>query len=244
MALTGTDRGAGFHATAATQVTPKPTSNYTPGTLAVLLIAYDNAGSAGADPYVSVSDPAGNIWTSRQNALTDPGAASAGIAMRAFTAYIWQLTTADGPQINFGGATPAAKAWAFHEIAGAAGSTAEYVTGGVANVAATANPTITTGTINIGDFTVAGMGSESTDAITPDSDTSNGSWTTHMTASAGLTTQSNIQITSQRKLQATANSTQTFNQTIVANDYCSIWVQVREVAIPTLVTVRARQGTT
>jgi hypothetical protein len=53
--------------------------------MAVLCLAYDNSGASGADPYNSISDSLGNTWTSRQAALYDPGAASAGVALRIFT---------------------------------------------------------------------------------------------------------------------------------------------------------------
>src|SRR5262245_5932969 len=114
MALTGTDRGTGTHNTAATSFTVTPASNLTAGALAVLCIAADNAHSSGTNFTTwSVTDTKGNTWTLRQDALNDPGAASAGIEGGIFTTAQngGALTTGDTITVSFGSDTPTAKTW-------------------------------------------------------------------------------------------------------------------------------------
>src|SRR5262245_65793303 len=118
MALTGTSRGQGSHNTSATSFTLSPASNLGVGTLAVLVVAYDNSGTNGADPFSSVTDSLGNTWVSRQQALHDPGAANAGCTLAIVTTAqtVAVLSTTDTITVTFTSNTTA-KAWALHEVA-------------------------------------------------------------------------------------------------------------------------------
>ena len=80
MALTVTSRGTGTHNTGATTLVPGGRSaTLAVGSLGVLCLALDNAGSAGAVTCApsSWTDAKGNVWTRRQSFLYDNGAASA-----------------------------------------------------------------------------------------------------------------------------------------------------------------------
>src|ERR1051326_8772503 len=112
MALSGTDRGQNSTNTAGqTSLALSPASNFNAGKMAVLCVAYDNAGSGGSDPFSSISDTKGNTWTPRQNVLNDPGAASAGQCLRIFTTMqdVGTLTTGDTITVSFGSTTVAAR---------------------------------------------------------------------------------------------------------------------------------------
>jgi hypothetical protein len=189
MALTVTDRGVGARNTGGeTTYAISPSGNFAAG-LAVLFVAYDNSGTNGADPYVSIADSLGNTWTSVKNGLQDPGAASAGCTLRAFTTAqnIGTLTTGTTITVTFG-ATTVARAYALYEVNGA--STPIYIGGVVLNVASTSYgffaPTVDA---LAGEVLLAATALESDGAITADSDSTSGSWSTAQTAAAasGLT---------------------------------------------------------
>lgn len=228
MALTGTNRGTGGNTTAATSIAITPASNFSSGSMAILAIAYDNSGGGGADPYSSITDSVGNTWTSRQNALNDPGAASAGSTLRIFTSNMsTALTTANTITVNFGSSTTA-KSWTLTEIAAAANFIPEYATGNVATGSNT-TPTITSTSITSGNVILGAMANEGNATITADSDTTNGSWSTQQTINNGTGT-SGMQVASQYKI-TTGTGTQTYNLTLSATGDWSIgWIEIREVA--------------
>src|SRR3990167_5118653 len=132
MALTVTNRGSGANKTAGTRYTFSPASTFAAGSLAVLVIACDNAGTDGADPITGVTDDGGNTWTQRQAALNDPGGASAGAVCRIYTAPVVSLTTSVVITVAFGAVSVTAKAYTLTQI----GPAATYVTGGVDNATA------------------------------------------------------------------------------------------------------------
>lgn len=227
MALTAANRGSGGNATAATSITITPGSNFTAGALAVLAISYDNSGTQGADPFTTITDSVGNTWTSRVNSLNDPGAASAGAAMRIFTSTISTLTTANTITVNFGASTTA-KAWTLTEVASnVSGGVASYLTGAQATGSGTTQ-TITTSSIAINNFVLGALGQEGNGTRTGDADTTNGTWSTAQATGFGTTT-GGMEIISQYKI-VTAAGTQTFNPTATPlGDWCIGWISVTEV---------------
>lgn len=234
MALTGTDRGTGTHNTAATSFTAVPASNFADG-MAVMCIAADNAASSGVQFGTwTVTDTKGNTWTLRQNALVDPGAASAGQAGAIFTTPQngGLLTTGDTITVSFGSDTPTAKTWTLMEVTAGAGNTVGYVTGGVGTGGTgTTSPTITTGTIPVGDMAIAALFLEAgtTEVVTGDADTTNGSWSTKQTAQIGTTTSGSV-CSTQRKVQTTTGSAQTYNPTLsILGDLCLAWIELTEI---------------
>jgi hypothetical protein len=235
MALTGTDRGTGTHNTSASSFGLNPGSNFTAGALAVLCLAADNSSSGGSTNNInSVTDSLGNLWRARQRPIFDNGTASAGVQGAIYTTdqSAGTLQTGTTITVNFGAAT-VAKTWTLMEVTAAAGSQAIPLTGANATgQAASSAPTVTTGTIAVGDMVIATVAMEAgtTQTLTSDADTTNGSWSTAQYAEIGSTT-SGSAIGSQRKVQTTTASTQTFNPTLgLTCDLICSWISVREIA--------------
>lgn len=233
MALTVTSRGTGTHNTGATTLVPGGrTATLAVGSMGVLCMALDNAGSAGASLIApnSWTDAKGNVWTLRQNAFYDNGAASAGIEMAIYTAPITValLTTDLGTMTWKGGASPVAKAWTWYEAIPSGANRVAYSTGGTIAGATAANAAVTTASVPIGDAVIAGYFAEGVSAVTGDSDTTNGSWTAQQTATIGATT-SGVRIATQQKVQTTAESTQTYNATVASQDRIAGYILLHEV---------------
>lgn len=236
MALTGTDRGSGATTTGTTSFTLSPASNCAAGSMAVLCVAADNAGSSGlAMTTFSVSDTLGNTWTRRTSPLYDPGSASAGVEGGIFTTPQngGALTTGTTITVSFGSTSVGAKAWTLIEVSSTKGG-AVYLTGANNAGAAytTGTCTVTTSSITSGDMVIAGVFAENTsssaDPWVGDADTSNGSWSTMqhngVTAStSGMSTGSQYKVT-------TGTATQIFNPTASAGapDCILSWISVRE----------------
>lgn len=232
MALTGTDRGTGTHQTSASSFTLNPGSNFTAGALAVLCIAADNSSTGGSTNNISsVTDSLGNLWRARQLPIFDNGSASAGVQGGIFTTdqSAGTLQTGTTVTVSFGAAT-VAKTWTLMEVTAAAGSQALVLTG--ANAAGSSVPTVTTGKIEVGDMVIAMVAMEAgtTQTLTSDADTTNGTWSAAQYNAIGSTT-SGSAIGSQRKVQTTTASTQTFNPTLgLPCDLICSWISVREIA--------------
>lgn len=230
MSLTATNRGTGNHNTGATSVACSPTSNFTAGKMAVLFIAYDNAGSGGADPFSSIIDSVGNTWTSRQAILFDPGAASAGIAGRIFTCPqdIGQITTGTTVTVSFGAVSVVAKAWTFIEVNASVGI-ATFRTGGTGTGGNQASPNVVTASVTSGECAICGVVSETNNALTGDSDTTNGSWSTAQTTSAGSGA-TGVSIITQQKV-VTGTGTQSYTATHTAADCIAAYIIVQEITV-------------
>lgn len=227
MALSAANRGSGGNNTAATSLTITPASNFTAGSFGILAVAYDNAGSQGADPFITISDTPVNTWTTRITSLNDPGAASAGSTLRIFTAPISTLTTANTITVSFGATSVTAKAWTLVEVSSnVIGAVISYVTGAQATGSGTTQ-TITTSSITINNLVFGVLGQEGNGTRTGDSDTTNGTWSTAQSAGFGTTTGGHETI-SQYKI-VTATGAQTYNPTATAlGDWCIGWISVTE----------------
>lgn len=235
MALTGTDRGTGTHKTSASSFTLNPGSNFTAGALAVLCIAADNSSTGGSTNNISsVTDSLGNLWRARQLPIFDNGSASAGVQGGIFTTdqSAGTLQTGTTVTVSFGAAT-VAKTWTLMEVTAAAGSQALVLTGANATgQAGSSAPTVTTGTIEVGDMVIAMVAMEAgtTQTLTSDADTTNGTWSAAQYNETGSSS-SGSAIGSQRKVQTTTASTQTFNPTLgLPCDLICSWISVREIA--------------
>ncbi len=232
MALTGTDRGINEDINSGNTGVYSPDATIEVGSLAVFVLAYDNNGASGADPYTGISDTAGNTWTSRMNALYDPGAAAAGVTLRIFTCLVsTPITTFINVTVTFNAAV-VAKVGAWHEVTGSVG-VPTYSTGAAGVGAATATPTITTTSLTSGSMVIGAGSSESLNTWVGDADTTNGTWSTQMAAFGGTgTAVSSIALTTQRKV-VTATATQTYNPTLTAADRILGWISITEVAAST-----------
>lgn len=231
MTLTATDRGTGTHNTGATTLVPGGRSaTLAVGSLGVFCISLDNEGSGGNTVIApsTWTDAKNNVWTRRQNALYDNGAASAGIEMAIYTAPITValLTTDLGTITWAGGVSPVAKAWTWYEITGSVG-TPVYSTGGTIAGATAANAQVITASVLVGDAVIAGYFSENVAAVTGDSDSTNGSWAAQQTATVGTTT-SGVRIATQPKVQTTTASTQSYDVTVNSQDRIAGYIMVHE----------------
>jgi len=227
MAITVVGRGAstnpGF---AGEDITMVPSSNCT-GKMGVFCIAYDNAGTNGADPYVSISDSNSNTWTARVNVLRDPGSISDGIVVRIFTTAFngGLLTTSDQITVDVNN-TMGAFATSLYDVNG---DSLSYVTGATTSGASTSG-TITSSSIPDTDLIIGVTGIEQDDAITADSDTTNGSWANTQTAAdtfTGINTNA-ISISTQTKI-VNADGAQTYNTSWATScDYGLAWIQIHD----------------
>jgi hypothetical protein len=207
----------------------------------VLTIAYDNSGTSGADPYSSIAaDTKGNIWTPRQSALYDPGAASAGVALRFFTCSISHFNLGDTVAITLSNA--AAMAYTFSQVvSNVEFGRVAYLTGAAGTGANSGTPTVTTSSITSGDMVIGAGGAESANTWAGDADSTNGTWSTHQSNANGSGA-TGMSVTSQRKV-VTATATQTYNPTLTSADQILAWISLDEVltAMPALNMALLRQ---
>jgi hypothetical protein len=234
MALTGTNRGTGGNNTAATSIAIVPPQNFTANTLAVLALAYDNSGTQGADPYTSITDNAGNTWTSRANGLNDPGAASAGSTIRIFTSFVTNLQTTNTITVSFNSSTTA-KSWTLTEFSSnTSGFLASYLSslGATTGTSTSVFSQITSQSVN--NILFAAFANEGNATVTGDSSTVNGTWSTLQTINNGTGT-SGMQTGSQYKL-LTATGNIGWNVTLSASgDWTCTGITINEVSAYTSV---------
>lgn len=229
MALVGNNRGTGGNTTAATSIAIVPPQNFSANTLAVLALAYDNSGTQGADPYTSITDNAGNTWTSRNSTLNDPGAASAGSTLRIFTSSVTALNTTNTITVTFNASTTA-KSWTLTEFSSnVTDFIADFFSAPTGASGSTTTPFSNTTSVTSGDAFFAAMANEGNATITADSDTVNGSWSTQQTINNGTGT-SGMQVASQFKI-VNATGNQSYNLTLsAAGDWSVSTIIIREVA--------------
>ena len=234
MARSVTNRGtAASNASSSTTYAFSPSGNYAAGSLAVLCVSADNSGAGGAANNISsVTDSLGNPWTLVQLPIFDNGSVNAGIqgCIAVTNMRVGLLTTGTTITVTFADATTA-KSYTLHEIVPTAGSVAAYLQGGVAaGQSGTTAPTMTTGSITVGNVLVAlcAMEAGTTETFTDDADATNGSWAASQYSEVGSTTGGNC-IGVQTKIQTTTASTQTFNPTLgAAADTVGAWAEFAE----------------
>jgi hypothetical protein len=215
MALVGSNIGTGGNNTAATTIAIVPNSNFTSGSLAVLALAYDNSGGGGSDPYSSITDNAGNTWTSRLNNLNDPGAASAGSTLRIFTSRINTLTTSNTITVTFGSSTTA-KSWTLTQFTSdITNSFADFSSIGNTFTGSSTTPTTTQILVTSGQAVFGAMANEGNATVTADSDVSFGTWSTQQTIANGTGT-SGMQVASQFKIVNSSGLMDPYNLTLSA----------------------------
>lgn len=228
-AMSATSRGTGGNNTGATSVTVTPSSNLAAGSMGVIVVAADNAGSGGnaANCNSSMTDSVGNTWDRRLDVWFDNGAASAGIELCMYTALLTTaFTTANNVAVGFGNSVTA-KSWTLTEVVPTAGMVPQFVTGAGGTGATSGTPTVTTGTITNGNVVIGGGAAEATLAWTGDADSTNGSWTNEQEIGNGTST-SGAAVTSQSKV-VTATATQTYNPTLTSADQIIGWIEIAEI---------------
>lgn len=226
-------RGTGGNTTGATTLTITPASNLAAGSLGVIVLAVDNAGSGGGTTIcaASMSDSVSNSWTLRLDVLYDPAGVSAGAELCIYTGHLTTaFTTANNVVVSFGAISPAAKSWTLTEVVPTAGMQMSFTTGAGGTGANSATPTVTTSSITSGNTVIGGGSAEATLAWTGDADTTNGSWVNEQEIGNGSGT-SGIAVTSQAKV-VTGTATQSYDPTLTAADQIIGWIQLAEVPIP------------
>lgn len=182
------------------------------GDLLVLFCAADNAGTAGVtSTSTSITDAAGNTWTSQTPTHQSPGnTANDGTDLSIWTSLITATLTAATITINFSPNTTS-KAAAIQQAVPAAGCA--MVVGTVGPGVTGSGNSRTSGLVSValGTTMIGACAIEAGPAagLTTDSDATNGSWSTALTVVAdtgtGLTSQT---LTVQRKtVSATGNQT-------------------------------------
>ena len=197
--------------------------------LIVVCVAADNNGTNGAASISSVTDSKGHTYTQRQIQNQDPSTAASGATVAIYTAVATTgLTNGDTITVNFSPNTTA-KAMYVWRVSAASTEFVKYVTAGGA-VGATANPTVTTVSITSGNAMIGALASESNVTPTADTDTTGGSWAGHTNATANTgTAATSMNVHTGYKI-TTATGTQTWNQTLVANDWANAYIVLNPAA--------------
>lgn len=156
------------------------------GDFLVLAVAADNNGTAGASSTsASITDPAGNTWTRRSETnRTAAGVAADGITLSIWTCPVTVALSSATITVNFSPNTTA-KAALIKKIAPAAGETIVYRSAG--SGASGSDTSFSTGTVAgvpLGDTILGFCGLQARVNPTPDSDTTNGSWSSNFIAIA------------------------------------------------------------
>lgn len=213
-----------------TSLLPTVTTSFAVGDILVALVAWDNSGGGGADPVsgtlsISAATGAFGASVSAQSGLNDPGAASAGLAVRCVA---WPVTTAipsgTGLTISWTGSAVTRTCALMKVSSSLAGGGVSYRTNSGAtgtNSVNVANATaFVTPSVNSGEGVLCWTAEENGVAITGDTDTTNGTWsavygTFQGTGVAGMATYFQSKV-------VTATGTQTFNPT--GNATLSDWI--------------------
>lgn len=228
MALAGVNRGTGT-TTSSTSFSISPSANISTGSVAILAISMDNSATGGDDPssYFGVTDSLGNSWRRVRNSMIGGVGVSGGVSLSVYHCIVTTpIRTTDTISCTIG--TAATMAYTLTEITAASGNIPQLVQDRVGSGTSTTPSLATSYNVQVGELTFGAVGIEyGSPSITPDSDTTNGSWSTHQTATTGTTT-SGQAISTQYKVQTTAASTQTFNQTITSTDWANVVLVYRE----------------
>ena len=180
----------------------------------ILACAADNSGASGvSSTSASITDAAGNTWTSRSQVNYTPGgAADDGTTLRIWTCAVTSALSSATVTINFSPNT-ASKAAILKKIVPAAGETIEFVgvdaTGTTVTGTALDAPTVSVAQGQ----TIFGFGTlESNGPGTADSDTTNGSWSSDYNSSASTGTAATSQAIGGQHKTVTATGNQTYGR--------------------------------
>jgi hypothetical protein len=194
------------------------------GSMGVLCVAADNNGAGGSAAVLptSITDSKSNTWTLQKTAIYDPGAAAAGVEIGIYTSTLTtSLVVGDTLTMTYQAAVSVTgKCWSLWEFSNATG----YSTGGVGAGSTTASPSITTSSITAPNYVIAMAGAEGDNTWVPDSDTTNGTWSTMLTNGSG-TGLAGMTIISQYKTVSTSG-TQTYNPTLTSADVIDGWIEL------------------
>lgn len=235
MALVVTSRGVGSTNTGGqSTLVVTPTSNLAAGSVAVLIAAFDNSGSAGANPFGgTISDSKGNLWAQWATGLNNPGInAGVGFTICVAVLDVSALTTSDTITLTFN-ATTVARAWSLYEITAGSGLYAAVLDQAAASQTS-ATPSITSSSVTNGGAIIGAVGREANGTRTADGDATSGTWTNAQQSGVGVTT-AGMEIISESKV-VSASAAQTYNPTFggASADGVNGWISFVESARPAL----------
>jgi|SRR6185295_10744850 len=205
----------------------------TSGSIGVLCLSTDNAGTSGNTTThpSSITDSQSNTWTRRLNGFCDPGAANAGVELSVYTSVLTtNLDATDTLTATWVGTNVASKTWVVLEIAPAGAGVMSYVTGSFGNNSGgspSTTPQVTTGSITSGDYVIGVTGSEVEDSLTGDSDSTNGTWRPQSMAGRGSGSTAMSCYAQIKKVTATA--TQSYDATFASSvDWATAWIEIND----------------
>ena len=228
MALTVYDRGGSGYANV-NITTIHPGVNFSAaGTLAVVVIGYENSEIDGSDSFSSISDNLGNTYTPIFNVLQTPGSAYLdGCVLRMFYTYQDGGALTTSTNVTFSLGTNARGCVAWYEITG--GGSVQISNSGSSGGSST-GPQITSSSVTSGDVVIGAVCVEYGATYTNDTDSTRGTFVAHTQYTNGTTT-SGITLASSSKV-TTRTGTQTYNISVggSARDYTIGWIQIIEIA--------------
>lgn len=209
------DLGNNVATTSGTTVVITTTNPIAVGDLVVVRVAADNLNAT--TPTFTCADSGSNSYTThRQGAVN--ATAAAGVAGAIMCSLATNAVAAGGTiTVTCSGAVAARAAYATSFI-GVTNTTRSTPVG--SSGASTAATSGASGTVNAGDLCLGFSAVESRGAVTGDSDTTNGSWSTVTTIvnNATGTDATRVEISGQYKI-ATASGAQTLDHTVTSTDW-------------------------
>jgi hypothetical protein len=201
-------------------------ADITTGNYLIARIAANNSGTNGAAPTLTISDAAGNTWTVLGPATQDPGAANEGVSVWIAWAKVVNAYS-DGSDItlSWNGTATTAKSAVVEEWTDLDDTDPIAVTAVTATGASTAPSVGITPTAS-GQIVMVAVGVEGpgSDAYTPDSDSTDGTWANLQWRTTNQSTATdNITINGAAKL-VTGTTAQTWTGTITSRDWAAVAV--------------------
>lgn len=219
MALTATAAGSGAATGAAATLAFDCGATFAVGDTIVVVVSCDNAGTSGAASIAGVTDAVGNVYIRRASRNNDTGNASNGNTLEVYVALCEvALGSTDDITVSFSPNT-AGRTAVVWKLTAASGSYARFVEENGSVAAATANASVSpTNNPTNGDCIIGAHSYESNAAVTGDSDTTNGSWSSaHQTVADTGIASGSMRCFSQAKV-VNATGAQTWNVTHASGD--------------------------
>jgi hypothetical protein len=225
-ALTVTDRGISNNNTSEASTAMAPTTTIAAGSTGILIFGGQNAGgSSTSNTPTSITDSVGNVWYRNGNRISNV-AANNGTEVALYVCYglTTQLTSSNNVTITYTVGNVTGKCWSFMQVDSATGNVG-LLSNDLTTISATGTPSISFAEEYApGQLAIGVDCRKSGDTWTPDSDTTNGSWSTYQHTAAGT----NCSMMTQWKV-VTASGVQTFNPTLTSATGLIDLIRVHEV---------------
>lgn len=206
MALTITDESNVTSTSSTATLTTSGNVDASVGDWLVAIIAADNAEASGGSSLTGVSDSQSNTWTQRVHITNDPGATLAGATLGIFTAVITSALSSGTVTASFSPNTTA-KVMQVYRVQPGAGETIQFVAADTTG-SFSSGTTHSAATVSVanGNTIFGAAAIETNAAVTGDSDTTNGNWSSVLTRLANIGTFTSMTGSSQYKtVSATGN---------------------------------------